>query len=143
VGTRHQLSQHARCGNSGCQPAVADETIIGVDARPLTQREQAVLEALLMVDLDNVETLRRQAAEVVVVGTCGCGCPSIDFQHGRGRGMTTRVNGDVRDSQGGLFLYTIEDPQQGEVLGSIEWVGVEETDPDELPSPEVLDIRPA
>jgi len=25
----------------------------------------------------------------------------------------------------------------------IEWVGVEETNPDELPSPDMLDIRPA
>jgi hypothetical protein len=123
--------------------AVADETIIGMDARPLTQRERAVLEALLAVDFQDVETLRRQAAEVVVVGTCGCGCPSIDFQHGRGLGMAVRVNAGVRGSHDGLFLYTVEDPQRGEVLGGIEWVGVEETDPDELPSPELLDIRAA
>jgi hypothetical protein len=31
----------------------------------------------------------------------------------------------------------------GRFLGGIEWVGVEETDRDELPSPELLDIRPA
>ncbi|MEV6816448.1 hypothetical protein [Micromonospora sp. NPDC051296] len=80
---------------------------------------------------------------MVVVGTCGCGCPSIDFQHGRGLGMAIRVNAGVRGSHGGLFLYTIEDRQRGEVLGGIEWVGVEETDPDELPSPELLDTRAA
>ncbi|MET7423154.1 hypothetical protein [Dactylosporangium sp. NPDC005555] len=114
-----------------------------MDARPLNQRERAVLEALLAVDFQDVETLRRQAAEVVVVGTCGCGCPSIDFQHGHGLGMAIRVNAGVRGSHDGLFLYTIEDPQRGEVLGGIEWVGVGETDPDELPSPELLDIRAA
>jgi hypothetical protein len=114
-----------------------------MDARPLTQRERAVLEALLTVDFQDVETMRRQAAEVVVVGTCGCGCPSIDFQHGRGLGMAIRVNAGVRGSHDGLFLYTIEDPQRGEVLGGIEWLGVEEADPDELPSPDLLDIRPA
>jgi hypothetical protein len=123
--------------------SVADGMIITMDARSLTQRERAVLEALLAVDFRDVETLRRQAAEVVVVSTCGCGCPSIDFQHGRGLGMAMRVNAGVRGSHDGLFLYTIEDPQRGEVLGGIEWVGVEETDPDELPSPELLDIRPA
>ncbi|MCT9934899.1 hypothetical protein N5079_32300 [Planotetraspora sp. A-T 1434] len=123
--------------------AVADETIIGVDTRPLTQRERAVLEALLSVGFQDVETLRRRAAEVVVVGMCGCGCPSIDFQHGRGLGMAIRVNAGVRGSHDGLFLYTIEDPQRGEVLGGIEWVGVEETNPDELPSPERLDIQAA
>ncbi|GGN98360.1 hypothetical protein GCM10010112_91310 [Actinoplanes lobatus] len=114
-----------------------------MDARPLTQRERAVLEALLAVDFPDVETLRRQAAEVVVVDTCGCGCPSIDFQHGRGLGMEIRVNAGVRGSNGGLFLYTIEDQQRGELLGGIEWVSVEETDPDELPMPDLLDIRPA
>lgn len=63
----------------------------GMDARPLTQRERAVLEALLAVDFEGVETLRGQAAQAVVVGTCSCGCPSIDFQHGRGLGMATRL----------------------------------------------------
>ncbi|MEV4135650.1 hypothetical protein AB0J72_26175 [Dactylosporangium sp. NPDC049742] len=111
--------------------------------RPLTQRERAVLEALLAVDVQNVEPLRDQAAEAVVVGTCGCGCPSIDFQRGRGLGMGIRVNAGVRGSHDGLILYTIQDPQRGEVLGGIEWVGVEKTDPDELSSPELLDIRAA
>src|SRR5688572_18344349 len=98
-----------------------DEMITGVDARALTQRERAVLEALLAVDFLNVEALRRQAAEAVVVDMCGCGCPSIDFQHGRGLGMTIRINAAVRGSRDGLFLYTIEDPHLGEVLGGIEW----------------------
>jgi hypothetical protein len=123
--------------------AVADGTIIGMDTRPLTQRERAVLDALLAVDFEGVETLRRQAGEVVVVGTCGCGCPSVDFEHGRGLEMTIRVNAGVRGSHDGLFLYTIEERLRGEVLGGIEWVGVEETDPEELPSPELLDIRAA
>lgn len=114
-----------------------------MDERPLTQRERAVLEALLAVGFRDVEILRSQAAKVVVVGTCGCGCPSIEFEHGRGLGMAVRVNAGVRGSHNGLFLYTVEDPQRGEVLGGIEWVGVEETDPDELPSPERLDIRAA
>ncbi|SNT64634.1 hypothetical protein SAMN05421812_117154 [Asanoa hainanensis] len=114
-----------------------------MDARPLTQRERAVLEALLTVDFPNVDTLRRETAEVVVVDICGCGCPSIDFQPGRGLGMTIRVNAGVRGSYEGLFLYTIEDPQRGEVLGGIEYLGVEETNPNELPSPELLNIRAA
>jgi hypothetical protein len=120
-----------------------DATIIGMDTRPLTQRERAVLEALLAIDFQGVEPLRQQAAAVVVVGTCGCGCPSIDFQVGRGLGMTMRVNASVSGSHEGLFLYTIEESQRGEVLGGIEWVGVGEPDPDELPSPDLLDIRPA
>jgi hypothetical protein len=117
--------------------------IVGMEARLLTQRERTVLEALLAVDFQGVEPLRHQAADVVVVGMCGCGCPSIDFQHGRGLGMAIRVDANVRGSHDGLFLYTIPDAQRGEVLGGIEWVGIEETCQAELPSAELLDIRPA
>lgn len=114
-----------------------------MEARLLTQRERAVLDTLLAVDFPDAEPLRRQAAEVVVVDACGCGCPSIDFEHGRGLGMTVRVNAGIRGSHDGLFLYTVDDPQRGEVLGGIEWVGVEEPGPDGFPSPDLLAPIPA
>jgi hypothetical protein len=117
--------------------------INSVDARPLTRREHAVLEALLAVVVGNVESLRRQAAEVAVVGVCGCGCPSIDFHHDHGLAMTIRANATVPGTHDGLFLYTIQDPQLGEVLGGIEWIGIDHTSPQEFPPPEQLDIRPA
>jgi len=123
--------------------AVADGTIVGMDARPLTPRERAVLDALLAIDLHDADSLRRQAADAVVAGTCGCGCPSIDFEHGLGRGMSVKVNASVRGSHDGLFLYTVEDPSLGEILGGIEWLSGSETDPDELPSPDLLDIQAA
>jgi len=107
----------AACGNSGCWLPRADETMIGVEARQLTKRERAVLEALLSVDLQGVDALRHQASEVLVVDTCGCGCPSVDFQHDRGLGMNMRVNANVPDSHDSLFSYTIEDPERGEILG--------------------------
>ena len=47
--------------------------MIGMGARQLTERERAVLEALLSVDILGVEALRHQASKVVVVDTCGCG----------------------------------------------------------------------
>ncbi len=56
--------------------------------------------------------------------------------------MTTRADAGVRGSHGGLSLYTIDDPQRGQLLGGIEWVGVEE-DPAGFPAPGLLDIRPA
>jgi len=114
-----------------------------VGAKPPTQREKAVLEALLAVDFQGAESLRRQATNVVVVGKCDCGCPSIDFQSEHGLGMSVRVNASIPTSHDGLFLYTVEDPDQGELLGGIEWVGVGETNPDEFPAPEMLDIQPA
>lgn len=120
-----------------------DEIIVVMDPRPLTQREQSVLEALLAVDFEGAENLRHQVANIVVVGMCSCGCPTIDFQPDTGLGMSVRVNASVSTSNDGLFLYTIEDPEHGELLGGVEWVGVGDTNPDEFPEPELLDIQPA
>lgn len=111
--------------------------------RPLTDRERSILNTLLSADFDGVDDLRRQALDVVVVGMCGCGCPSVDFVQGRGLGMTLRVNGSIRGTNDGLFLYTIEDPDRGERLGGIEYVGVGEKDPVEFPSPDLIDLDPA
>jgi hypothetical protein len=74
-----------------------------MDSRVLTPRERTVLEALLAVDFQGVESLRLQAADVVVVGMCGCGCPSIDFRRDRGLGMAIRVNAAVPGSYAGLL----------------------------------------
>jgi hypothetical protein len=111
--------------------------------RPLTARERSVLTALLAVDFDGVERLRSQAPEAAVLGGCGCGCPSIDFVEGRGNGMAIVVNAGVRDSEtfDGLFLYTVDVPGAGEVLGGIEWVGQGESNPAELPAAEDLNIK--
>jgi hypothetical protein len=108
--------------------------------RELTTREQAVLEALLAVDLPGVEELREQAAGAVVVGGCTCGCPSIDFARATGTGLHIRVDASVADSPGdGLFLFTYDG-----VLGGIEGVGASGVDdPDELPDPSRLVVTPA
>ena len=113
-----------------------------MEPRSLNRRERAVLDALLGVDFHGVQKLRREATEVVVVGMCGCGCPSVDFRSARGLGMTVRVNAAASDSSDGLFLYTLDDPELGEVLGGIEWVGVGATNPDEFPAPDLFDIQP-
>ncbi|WP_207211905.1 hypothetical protein [Promicromonospora panici] len=108
--------------------------------RPLTDRERSVLDALLAAEFDGVADLREQAKTVVVGGICGCGCPSIDFDHSTGeRGTWVRVNAGIRDSHGdGLFLYTM-----GPWLGGIEYVGVGETDPREFPDSSLLTVTPA
>ncbi|GAA1399857.1 MULTISPECIES: hypothetical protein [Oerskovia] len=104
--------------------------------RPLTDRERSVLDALLSIDVDGVSGLRRQARSAVVTGTCGCGCPSIDFR--TGTGMQVVVDARVIGSPDGLFLYLLD----GE-LGGIEWVSVAEERPTELPEPAQLEIVPA
>jgi hypothetical protein len=47
---------------------------------PLTDRQRAVLDALLQFDHPGVEDLRRQAASARVKPSCACGCPSIGFE---------------------------------------------------------------
>lgn len=106
-----------------------------------------MLTALLNVDFAGVEQLRKQAATVQVLGKCGCGCPSIDFFDGPNDGMEAVVDAQVRNSRtfDGLFLYTIESPDTGEVLGGIEWQGQDATTPAEFPPPEdllILSSRP-
>ncbi|MFD6167118.1 hypothetical protein ACFWFR_18220 [Oerskovia sp. NPDC060287] len=104
--------------------------------RPLTDCERDVLDALLSTDLDGATELRRQARRAVVSGACGCSCPSIDFR--TGTEMRVIVDAAVVDSTDSLFLYTLD----GE-LGGIEWVGVTEDGPIELPEPARLTISPA
>lgn len=104
--------------------------------RPLTGRERDVLEALLSVDFPGVERLRREVDTVRVVGVCGCGCPSVDFQRAVGVGMKIQVNAAVDGSDDGLFLFTVAGR-----LGGIEYVGVSgEPDPAELPEPALLRV---
>ncbi len=113
-----------------------------MDPRPLTARERDVLAALLSADFPGAAGLRKEADAVLVVGACGCGCPSIDFHSGGGLGMTVRINAGIRDSYDGLFLYTFEYADQ-EILGGIEWVSGTDSDPTELPHPTTLTIEPA
>ena len=110
--------------------------------RPLTVREREVLTALLAVDFDGVERLRAQAAEAQVFDGCACGCPSIDFFEHRNNGMRVVVNAGLKDSEtfDGLFLFTVDLPESGEVLGGIEWVGQGESNPDEFPAPQDLAV---
>jgi hypothetical protein len=56
----------------------------------LTDRERAVLDALLNVSFDGVEPLREQAATVEVVHERDCGCPSIDFSDEPGARLRVR-----------------------------------------------------
>lgn len=104
--------------------------------RPLTERERAVLDAMLAVDFEGVETYRRQAAAVRVIGMCRCGCPSVDFHNEPGVGMSILVNAGVRDSFDGLFMYAVAGR-----LGGIEYVSNSDEMAVELPDPSMLEIQ--
>jgi len=111
-----------------------------MERRPLTAREQIVLDVLLAADFPAAEALREQAKTVEVVDVCGCGCPSIDFVSGRGLGMSIRVNAVRNGSFDGLFLWTIKDESLADRLRGIEWVGVSDSDPEELPDPAEITV---
>lgn len=97
--------------------------------RPLTDRERAVLNALLAVDFEDATAVRQQADVVRVVDVCGCGCPSIDFHTAPDVGMNAVVNAEVSGTADTIFLYLL-----GDRLGGIEYAWVDEA-PDELPHP--------
>ncbi len=48
--------------------------------RPLTEPESLVLSSLLALDFTGVAELRCQAVSARVVGTCGCGCASVELE---------------------------------------------------------------
>jgi hypothetical protein len=106
--------------------------------RALTDRERAVLDALLAVEFEGVAALREQARTARVVGMCDCGCPSITFETMPGLGMWIVVNAGVRGSADGLFLFT-----RGDRLGGIDYLCGSEEPVSELPDPSKLDIHPA
>ncbi|BEL04908.1 hypothetical protein Q0Z83_030990 [Actinoplanes sichuanensis] len=110
-----------------------------MDSRELTERERAVLTALLAVDFEGAAVLREQAAAVRVVGGCACGCPTIHFVSAAAPGMNPKVNGHPHGSYSSLFLYTVVGADGGELLGGIEWAGIDES-PAEFPPPETLEL---
>ena len=103
-----------------------------MDPRPLTPREQAVLDTLLAAE--DADGLRPRAGTVRVVETCPCGCPTIGFTDAAGRRMTVAVDATVTGTYDTLFLYTFD----GE-LGGIEYAGIGER-PAEFPPPDRLEI---
>jgi hypothetical protein len=47
------------------------------DPRPLTERENDILDFLLSADFPGVEKLRKQAETILVTGRCDCGCATV------------------------------------------------------------------
>ena len=135
MAERTHMPRVERAGEGGIASADARLRIV---ERPLTSREREVLDALLAVEFDGVAELRAQGRAATVVGVCSCGCPSIDFFNKPGVGMHVRVNATIRETNDGLFLYTV-----GGRLGGIEYAGVSDTgDPSEFPDPSRLSIKP-
>lgn len=104
----------------------------------MTERERAVLHLLLTADFPEAEDLRRQAANAMAIDGCGCGCPSIDFEHPEASpGLNIVVNASVRDTNDGLFLF-----MTGSHLGGIEYVPIEDPICSEFPEPDQIELLP-
>ena len=70
------MSERAQRSGSGMRPATVSADGL---PRPLTIDERALIEALLGGLRSGVGRYIDQLEEIVVVGRCRCGCPSINF----------------------------------------------------------------
>lgn len=79
--------------------------------RPATSEEKAVVNWLLLHAATRPEAkdLLSQVAELQVVGSCGCGCPSIDFE----------VRGQSESA--GIVADAIGLDAQGNQVGALLW----------------------
>jgi hypothetical protein len=66
-------------------------------SRALTERERAAVEVMLSVEFDAVQAYRDQVGSLRVIGSCGCGCLTIDFtraEKGEGEELLTEAYTD-------------------------------------------------
>ena len=63
--------------------------------RPLTAREQEVLEFLVSVDGPASEDLRRQASTAWVTDECHCGCGAISLEVDRTQAQSAEVHAPI------------------------------------------------
>lgn len=104
-------------------------------ARRLTEREHDVLAAIVARASVNLPDLASQVAGATVVGTCGCGCPTIHFGHGIG-GIEKVADVAVRDTHDAILLYLAADGS----LDSLEYMWVGDSIPTEFPPPDELGL---
>lgn len=112
------------------------------EPRPLTGVERRLLDALLALDFEGVEALRRQAETVQAYSSCSCGCGSIGFEHPDGvrpppQSHAAPLNPIVHNGEGsdvgGLILFLSD--------GMLQDLEVYSFRPDPLPLPEPEFVR--
>jgi hypothetical protein len=102
-------------------------------SRLLSHDEVALVAALLgLSDPDGVR-LRQQIADLRVVGTCGCGCPTVDFRGGPD-GLELIADATVAGTDGDAILLFGHDG----MLDRLEYVWVGGPPPPRWPSPRML-----
>ena len=102
--------------------------------RELTARERVVLTVLVERAKPSHPLLASQVDDVRVVGTCGCGCPTIHFGHrAKDRGIEKVADVAVSHTLDAVLLFVSDSGR----LSSLEYMWIDEA-PDEFPSPESL-----
>ncbi|HVK21998.1 MAG TPA: hypothetical protein VM677_11615 [Actinokineospora sp.] len=107
--------------------------------RPLSDNERAALAAMLSIDFPGAVELRIQAESVVVVGRCGCGCPTIDLAVAEAAPLAvvdsgTPVWADVQGVDDGMILMVADGR-----LSCLEIYTVDGSTPAEFPAPGVIE----
>lgn len=119
----------AESAHTGQSARVSDQ----VD-RELTARERAILTVLVERAKPSHPLLASQLDGVRVVGTCGCGCPTIHFADGANdSGIEKVADVAVSDTLDAVLLFVSDSGR----LSSLEYMWIDEA-PAEFPSPESL-----
>jgi hypothetical protein len=102
-------------------------------SRLLNNDELAIVAALLDLPFLDGARLRPQIADLRVVGTCGCGCPTVDFRTGPD-GLELIADARVAGTDGDAILLYGHDG----VLDRLEYFWVGGPPPAGWPAPETL-----
>lgn len=105
------------------------------DPRPLSTKEQAVVERLLR---DQPPIYSGQAGALKVIGRCGCGvCPTVFFQpHEKGDCEAELVTMAGKDDTDGLVAAVLL--EKAGILSQLEFYSIDGHDPWGIPSSETL-----
>lgn len=114
-----------------------------IEPRQLTQAERGVLTLLLSRDFPGVEDPRSQSPDVVAVGRCDCGCPSIELaQTGMssgGRSTLAPIEGRVTGDHGAPPIEVLLFTDDGQ-LSYLELVWYGESAPEAWPDIDNIEL---
>ena len=109
------------------------------DPRPLNETERSLVEILLAPDFPGSKELRAQIPDAVVVGTCDCGCPTVDISVSSSA-PRSGANGPLAPYEG--RVTPLQDEPVGEILlfldagyiSSLEYVFYADPPPKDWPT---------
>jgi hypothetical protein len=94
-------------------------TFIRPERRPLSKQERILLEWLIANGSPDAQQYASQVADISVVGTCTCGCPSIDLSIGYREQRKTGPSHILADFEGetpdGIEVGLILHAREGEI----------------------------